>query len=146
MPLWLSVAFVLSYFIHVCEETWGGFATWSQTAINSSIAEGEFLYYNLWGLLLTLFAVIITRLMGGHAFLLTVLSSTFFTNSLLHILASILSFSYSPGLISSLLLWIPLPIFTFVKLRKSMSRSKLNLASLLGLLANLIVISVLWLT
>lgn len=106
--VWL---FPLTYVLHLTEEYWGGegFPQWISRVAGTSFTEREFLVLNSFALVLMTFgAWLIYR--NTWRWLLVGLAGVVFLNGALHLVFSLLTWSYSPGLISGVLCWIPLGI------------------------------------
>lgn len=106
--VWL---FPLTYVLHLGEEYWGGegFPQWISRVAGANFTEQEFLVLNSFALMLmTVGAWLIYR--NTWRWLLVGLAGVVLLNGGLHLVFSILTWSYSPGLISGVLCWMPLGI------------------------------------
>lgn len=105
--------FPLTYVLHLAEEYWGGegFPAWISRVAGVSFTNQEFLVLNSFALvLMTLGAWLIYQ--NTWRWMLTALAGVVFLNGTLHLVFSVLTWSYSPGLISGVLCWMPLGLFT----------------------------------
>jgi hypothetical protein len=112
LPLYIFIASVL----HVTEEYYfpGGFLSWAkkilpkyEKRLNAKFA----VIVN--GLFIMLCAAGVLTGMKYPGFILSI-SGLILVNGILHILSSVFTKSYSPGLITSLILYIPTAIYSFV--------------------------------
>ena len=113
---WLSWAPLAAASVHIFEEfAWpGGFPRWYRKyRANARSVNRRFLFFINAGLLITLFeAALAGRTPFGVALLLT-FSAILFSNGCWHVWASYKSRSYSPGVISGTVLYLPLALFEY---------------------------------
>jgi hypothetical protein len=113
---WLSWSPLAAASLHVFEEfAWpGGFPRWYRTYRgNAKSVNRRFLVVINTGLLITLLeGAIAGRTPVGAALLLT-FSAILFSNGCWHLWASYRSHSYSPGVISGVLVYLPLGLFEY---------------------------------
>lgn len=113
---WLRWAPLLAACLHVFEEfAWpGGFPRWYRKYRgNARSVNGRFLVIINAGLLITLFEGAVA---GGTAIgvaLLLTFSAILFSNGCWHLWATYKSNSYSPGVISGTLVYLPLAVFEY---------------------------------
>jgi hypothetical protein len=133
---WWLLLLPLSYLVHLAEEWWGGegFAAWTARAVGSPVSTTRFLVLNgiVWPLFLalTIAAIVRPRLAWFPATFATVV----LINAGLHALGALATASYSPGLISGLLLYLPLSLATLRAARRSLTPRSFAVAVLSGLL------------
>ncbi len=112
--LWL---FPATYLLHIAEEYWGGagFHRWIGKVIGRQLSSGRFLAVNaaLWAAMLAAVAV---PGMAASNLVLAALAIIVFANGLGHLAGSILTRSYSPGLVTGVALWAPLGAFYLLRL------------------------------
>jgi hypothetical protein len=113
---WLYPA---TYAIHLLEEWRGGegFTAWMARAVGVELSAGRFLVWNVVALLLMSAGVLLTMRFKRLRWLLLAYGTAFLLNALSHLAASLYTNSYSPGLVSSLLLWLPLGAWTLLRLK-----------------------------
>lgn len=134
-PWWLLLL-PLSYLLHLAEEWWGGegFAAWTARAVGSPVSTTRFIVLNsiVWPLfsVLTVAAILRQRLAWFPATFATVVV----INTVLHGLGSLATASYSPGLITGVLLYLPVGIAALVHSRRVVTPRSFQLAVLLGFL------------
>jgi hypothetical protein len=115
--VWL---FPLTYGIHLLEEYWvgEGFPAWAQRLWGTSLSTGEFLVWNLFGLTLMCVGALLVTRFTPLRWIEIALSVAVFGNAAGHVLASLMTVTYSPGVITGLLLWMPL---VWVRLRDALT-------------------------
>lgn len=124
----------LCYIIHLCEEFYGGqgLAIWFSQTFGTVLTERNFLMINFFGMLVILIFAISYTFSRKKPFLLLMFWMVFFINGIAHVLSSLITMTYSPGLISSILIYIPLGYLTYVKTAPHLPKKHIRLAALLG--------------
>lgn len=93
--------------IHQSEEYFYQFPLWFSNLFDANLSNQDFILINGIGLfvitVLTLFYII-----HKNNFILVALGTLVFVNGIIHLLLSLYTFSYSPGTISGVVLFIPL--------------------------------------
>ena len=137
--------FPATYALHILEEWRGGegFTVWMERVAGVELPTGKFLVWNAAGLVLMSLGVWLTMRFRHLRWFLLAYGAAFLLNALSHLAASLYTNSYSPGLISSLLLWLPLGTLTLVYFRTSLSRRARRAGLAVGVLMHCVV---LWLT
>jgi hypothetical protein len=139
VPGWLYPA---TYAVHILEELWGGegFTAWLARVAGVELAAGRFLVWNALALLLMAAGVWLAVRFRHLRWLLLAYGVAFTLNALSHLAASLYTVSYSPGLLSGLLLWLPLGALTLVPFRKTLTRRGRRAGLLVGLLMHCVVL------
>ncbi len=124
-------AFPLFYLLHILEEGWAGigFPHWVAEHSGRLMSQAMFLGLNALGLTAMTTAVWAVRKWRGAGWLLVAIATVTSANGILHLLASVATNSYSPGLWTGLLLWTPLGVFALVRLRRGESGYGLGVAT-----------------
>jgi hypothetical protein len=135
--------FPASYAVHILEEWRGGegFPAWFARLTGVELAAGEFLLWNVVALVLMSASIVLTIRFRHLRWLLLAYGTAFLLNALSHLIASLYTTSYSPGLVSSLLLWLPLGALALLPFRKTLGRRSRRTGLLVGLLIHCIVLS-----
>lgn len=106
---WWPLLLPTSYLLHLAEEWFGGegFAVWTQRALGQPVSTTRFLILN--AVVWPLFAVLTLAAMKKPAlsWFLTSFGTVVVINAALHGLGALVSSSYSPGLVTGLLLYVP---------------------------------------
>lgn len=112
-----SVVFPATYLVHIAEEFWGGFPQWVAEFSGFAISTDGFLAANavLWIAMTAAVAWVLHS--ASSAWVLVALAAVVLVNSVLHVLGTVLTHSYSPGLISAAVLWLPLGLATLARAR-----------------------------
>lgn len=135
--------FPATYALHILEE-WRcgeGFTVWIARLTGVESAMGEFLLWNAVALLLMSASIALTIRFKSFGWLLLAYGTAFLLNALSHLIASLYTTSYSPGLVSSVLLWLPLGALVLLRFRKTLTRRSRRAGLLVGLLIHCIVLS-----
>ena len=132
---WWLPLFPLTYSIHILEEYVAGFPARMSELTGFSVSQRAFLVANAVFFGLMVGAVSWVRLRGGPRALGVALATIVLINAALHVLATIVSAAYSPGLVSALLLWAPLGGFAIAQARGELPGT----AFLAGVLAGIII-------
>lgn len=103
--------------LHIIEEFLfpGGFRGWYQSyrpAIAASLTARFLITINTILVIVSILPLLMGATPHGVALWLTI-AAILFSNSLFHVMAGINSKHYNPGLITSLLLYLPLPVFGY---------------------------------
>lgn len=119
--IWL---FPLTYLIHALEEYWGGegFYRWSAKIMGRGMTPEQFIAINSFGWLLMLTGVLLFRKTPSVRWLTITFATIVFINGIAHLVGSIWTNTYSPGVVSGLLLWIPLGAATFYRAWRRVTR------------------------
>jgi len=128
--IWL---FPVTYLYHIAEEIWGGegFAAWFDRAAGFHLTSAELVVSNALGWVAMTIGVGLVSRSAKWRWVLTALGGIVLLNFLLHAIGSMIARSYSPGLVSSGVLWLPLGLFTLLHEWRHAARSTF-LKGLLG--------------
>jgi hypothetical protein len=119
--IWL---FPLTYLIHAAEEylCGEGFYRWSARIFGKGMTPELFVLINSVAWVLMVCTVIAFRRTPSVRWITITFATVVFINGVAHVLGSILTWTYSPGAVSGLLLWIPLGAATFYRARRRVTR------------------------
>lgn len=126
--------FPTTYLLHLIEEYFGG----EGHAANLSRTRGitfssvRFLLLTSLGLLLMILGLILAYRFDFPQMMLVILGTTVLLNGLSHVITSLATYSYNPGLITGMLVWIPLGAITLVQLTGRMSGIRYLIAVSIG--------------
>jgi len=134
--------FPATYAVHIAEELWGGegFVAWFARIAGVELTAGQFLLWNVCALLLMSASIILTMRYKRLRPLLLAYGMSILLNALSHLIISIYTISYSPGMLSGLLLWVPLGALTLLRFGKTLSRRARRAGLLVGALMHCVVI------
>jgi hypothetical protein len=120
--------------LHIAEEYWCGerFFNWASRVAGINMTEDAFLGINQFAWIVMFLGCVVATLAPEMRWLVVAFASAVSLNGVAHLLASIFTWSYSPGVVTGLLLWIPLGVFTLVRARGRVSRVGYLVGILLG--------------
>jgi hypothetical protein len=127
---WLAPITIL---VHQLEEYFAHFPLWYSNLLDAELSNQDFIMINAVGLLVFT-TISLSYLVTKNKLTLGILGAFIFLNGVIHLLLSIFTFSYSPGTISGLVLFIPLGIIIFKKIFPLLSQNEKILAFVIGFL------------
>lgn len=140
ITLW-SWLFPATYIIHIAEEYWGGegYPAYLLRLRGVQLTPGRFLFDQAFGLVLVIAGVIIAQQLKFPRFMLVILGALVLANGITHGATALLDGHYGPGLISSILIWIPLGAITLLRMNGRTSILRYYAAIAIGFAINGIV-------
>ena len=137
---WLWV-FPLTYLIHIAEEYWGGegYPAYILRLRGVHMSTTRFLVAQGVGFVLVTIGVILARRFKFPQMMLVILGSIVLVNGITHTVTALSIMSYGPGLWSSILVWMPLGIFTLLRFRKGVTKKKYWIVVAIGVGVNVVV-------
>ena len=132
--------FPASYLVHILEEYWGGFPAWIARFWGVESSLSNFLSWNVGALLMMAVGVALVLKTKSYRWLLVGFGTVVLINGLVHAGASLVTKSYSPGLVSGLLLFVPLGVVTLVRARRYVNRRTLRAGIIVGILMHMFVV------
>jgi hypothetical protein len=135
--VWL---FPATYLAHIAEEYWGGegFPRWVARVAGAALSEGEFLTLNALAWVLMVGAIVAAA-RGVWRWPLVAFGLVVLLNALLHVGGSVITRSYSPGLVTGLLFWLPLGAVTLGRAWRGVPRRTFAVGVIAGLIAHAVV-------
>jgi hypothetical protein len=129
--LWVWL-FPLAYGLHIAEEYAFHFPAYLANFSGRSLSNPQFLVINavLW--LLMVATVVLVLAQPARVWLIVSLATVLGINAALHIVGSIVTFTYSPGTVTAAFLYIPLVVFVLRRVLPHISRSVAVRAAALG--------------
>src|SRR5262245_17261133 len=120
--IWL---FPLTYLIHIMEEYYGGegFYRWISRLTGAHFTAQDFIALNAVAWFVMVVAMGLVAASPRFRFLLVAFGCVVFLNASLHLIFSILTASYSPGLLSGLFCWAPVGVYTMRREWRELPRS-----------------------
>ena len=114
--LWL---FVITYVLHIAEEYWGGegYSAHLLRTKGEFMSPSRFLIVQAIGVALMIVGLLIAKRLRFPNALAIIYGATVLGNALTHMVNSLRTFEYEPGLISSVVVWVPLGLFTILYFR-----------------------------
>jgi hypothetical protein len=132
--------FPIAYLVHIAEEYWGGFPVWVSRFWGVESSDSNFLSWNGGAWLMMLVGVALVLWTKSYRWLLVGFGTVVLINGTVHTVASVLTRSYSPGLISGLLLFVPLGAITLVRAWKKVNRLTFRVGVIVGILMHAVVV------
>ena len=140
---WVRLGWLLpaSYAVHVAEEWRGGegFPAWFSRVTGAELSGEKFLALNAFALAGMTLGVALVMRYRKLRWLLVGFAAVELLNALAHVAASAVTRSYSPGLVSGVLLWLPLGAWALAAGRKDLSRRDFGVGLATGLLMHAVV-------
>jgi hypothetical protein len=109
---WLLPATIL---VHRLEEYFGQFPRWYSNLFKYTVVQPGFHCYQ-WSWPVRIHRIFLSYIFDKNNTILVALGTLVFVNGMVHLVLSIFTFSYSPGTISSVVLFIPLGIIIFKRI------------------------------
>lgn len=120
--------------VHQLEEYLGSFPRWYSDLLNADLSNQDFLMINSIGLIL-ITILSLSYLFNKNNMILVVLGTLVFVNGIVHLLLSMFTFSYSPGTISGVVLFLPLGIIIFRQILPQLLEGERIIAISIGIIA-----------
>jgi hypothetical protein len=136
--VWL---FPVTYLAHIAEEYWGdvGFPAWLSKVAGVDLPPAQFLSLNCGAWVLMVVGSVMVLKIESMRWLLISFATVVLLNGLLHLAASLVTVSYSPGLFTGLLLWVPLGALVLFGSRTSTTRRAFRAGVIVGIAIHAIV-------
>lgn len=133
--------FPITYLIHIAEELNGGagYSAYLERLRGIHITPGRFMLAHGIGVVLMVIGIVVARQLKFANFFNVVLGTTVLINGFTHTIQTVVHGEYVPGLVTGLLIWLPLGVVTLVRFNGTMSRSRFGLAMALGAGINILV-------
>jgi hypothetical protein len=138
--LWFWL-FPITYLLHLAEEYWGGegYSAYLLRVRGVQLSPTRFLLVQAIGLTLMIVGIILARRFQFPNLLGVILGAVLLVNGITHTILSLAHSEYVPGLITSILLWIPLGIVTLLRFRRTMRKARYWLCVALGVAINVVI-------
>src|SRR5688572_24889425 len=140
MPwLWLIV---ITYVIHILEEYWGGEGYSAHLLKTKGVymSSSRFLVAQTIGVALMVVGVLIAKRLRFPNSLAIIYAATVLGNAVTHMVSSLRTFEYEPGLISSIVVWLPLGLLTILYFRHYvLNARRFWLSIAIGVLINVVI-------
>jgi hypothetical protein len=134
--LWL---FVVTYIIHIAEEYWGGEGYSAHLLKHRGVYMSpiRFLIVQAIGIALMVTGVLIAKRFKFPNALAVIFGTAVLVNALTHLVNSLRSMAYEPGLISGIIIWIPLGLYSIIYFRRRvLNKKRFWLSIAIGLVIN----------
>jgi hypothetical protein len=141
-PVWL---FPLTYVVHLLEEYFvrGGFPAWAQRALGIHLTDREFVAWNAFALASMCVGALLVSRHSRFRFIEIALAIAVLGNVAAHVIGSVATWTYSPGLVTGVFIWIPVGWFRLHTVARSSSRRTLIAGTCVGLFVTIVIFAVL---
>lgn len=131
-------SFPVTYLIHIAEEYWGGegYMAYLYRIRGVHLSKTRFFLFQGLGVVLIIAGIFISLHLKWPRFFLSIMGALVLSNGITHTVTAIRHRGYGPGLVCSVLLWIPLGIVTLVLLAIEIPTLRLIVAGSIGLAIN----------
>ena len=137
--LWL---FVFTYVVHIAEEYWAGEGYSAHLLRTKGVymSPSRFLIVQAIGVALMIVGVLIAKRLRFPNALAIIYASTVVGNAATHMVNSLCTFEYEPGLISSIVVWVPLGLFTILYFRNYvLNARRFWISIVIGVVINVVI-------
>jgi len=134
--LWL---FVPAYLIHLAEEWFGGFPAWVALIVERPVPETAFVAINAVALMLVIIGLRAATQAEANGWIAVAVATIVLVNTFFHLVGAALTSSYSPGVISAVVLYVPLGSLTMIRALDQSSRAQLARGIQIGVVIHAIV-------
>lgn len=143
-PPWWLLLLPLSFLLHIVEETWAGegFVAWTGRLFPSPITAARFTAISTIGWVVFACLTLVAVLRPGFAWLAATLPTLLLVNALLHLLGTVVTAAYSPGLVTSLVIYPPICIAALRYSRSKVPPSTFAMAVGAGVVLHILVLVV----
>jgi hypothetical protein len=140
MTAWLAL-FPLTYLVHISEEYWcgGGYSNYLMTNYCVELSPEHFVRLQALGVFLMTLGVIAGLILRFPLTMVAILSAIVLGNALVHTIRSIQGWTYTPGLVTAVVLWLPLGSVSLLAVWPFISSGKFTLALAVGFVTNCVV-------
>jgi uncharacterized protein with HXXEE motif len=110
--VWL---FVPAYAAHLIEEWFGGFPEWLALITGAPLPRDAFVAINAVAMVMIILATRAALRRDSLGWLAIAIAALLFANGLLHLLGSIMTGAYSPGVVTGVVLYVPLGLLALMR-------------------------------
>lgn len=139
--LWPLVA---AYALHVAEEWFGGFPDWLQLVVGRPMPGTAFLIINAVAFVLLIAGIRSATQSERSGWIAIAVATIFLVNALAHAAGAVLTRSYAPGLISAVVLYVPLGALTMIRAVDQADRAQISRGVIAGVGIHLLVFVLAW--
>ncbi len=139
--VWL---FPLSYALHILEEWFGGFPEWVGLVAGSELPRAAFFAINAVALVTMIVATRAATASEKNGWVAVALPTILFANAVAHVLGSVLTETYSPGLFTSVVLYFPIAQLALMRAWAQSRRAMFVRGVMTGLVVHAAVVVIAW--
>ena len=137
MLVWLLPA---SYAVHILEEWFGGFPEWVAAIAGGVLSREVFVAINTIAMMLMIAAARAAIRREENGWMAVAIATVLLVNAFLHLAGTLLTRSYSPGLVSSIILYAPLCQLLILRARTQATASAVRRGVATGLAMHAVVV------
>ena len=139
--IFLLILFPVTYLAHIAEEYWGGggYSSYLMRSHFVELSPARFLVLQSLGMVLMLIGFLISIPLRFPLTMLTIIATVILVNGLVHSARSFFEWDYTPGLVTAVLLWIPLGAISLVNTWNNMRVGRFFFAFAVGCAISLLI-------
>ena len=129
---WWLLAFPATYLVHIAEEYWSGetFWRWASRMSGADFSHRDFVVLNAIAFgAMTVAALAARRLPRVRAVAVPAMATVVAVNGALHGVAALVTGTHSPGMVSGLVLWLPLGLWALRRALRDAGRLDAGMAA-----------------
>jgi hypothetical protein len=128
--------------MHIAEEYWfgGGYSAYLKQLRGIDMSEKTFLMAQGIGMVLLITALLIARRLRFPETMLVILGAVVTANATSHVVTSTIRFEYGPGLITAILVWLPLGFATLIRFHGKFGKARYWMAVVIGISINVVIL------
>jgi hypothetical protein len=132
--------FPFTFLFHILEEYYGGFPHWVARVFGAELSPSQFLNFNTFFWVVMAVGTLAAMLIPFLRWFALMFAAMVTINGSAHLIGSVATMSYSPGVITGTILWLPLGVYTLRLAYKNLERAQFFLVILLGTVLHLMVL------
>lgn len=134
--------FVPALAIHVAEEWFAGFATWVAQIAGRPMSDAPFIAINVIAMLLLIVGVRAATRRESNGWIAVTIATIALINTVSHAAGSLVTGSYSPGLFSAVVLYVPLGSLTMIRALDQAPRAAVTRGVMVGIVVHALVFAI----
>ena len=140
LTVW-SWIFPVTYLLHIAEEYWvgGGYSAYILRLRGVHLSSTRFLLAQSIGFVLVVAGILLARRFKFRNMMFVILGAIVVVNGLTHTLTSIRYWEYGPGLLTSILVWLPLGIAALLRFKHHTTTRRYWIGVAIGVAVNVVV-------
>ncbi len=130
-----------AYLLHLLDEYFlgVGLPDWFSGVFKVGFSLSDFIIINSIGFASTIVIAVLYRMGKVNDFIIAAMGTLFFVNGIIHLVASVLTATYSPGTITGLIIYLPLGFLIFKIIFPFLPEQKRSLSIAVGIIVHIIV-------
>jgi hypothetical protein len=130
---WMWI-FPVTYLVHLAEEYWGGegYCAYLYRLRGVRLSTARFFFFQGLGIVLIVIGIFVSLHLRWPRFFLAIVGALVLSNGTTHTVTALRNGGYGPGLVTCVLVWIPLGLVTLFLLFGEMPAARLALAAGIG--------------